>query len=382
MASIIDTENLLIGAGPSGLAVAGCLTQAGTPFTIIEAAADVGHSWRNHYDRLHLHTVKEESHLPGLPFPAATPRYPSRQDVVDYLAGYAAHFDIRPRFDCAAAHIDRDGDRWVTRTSDGDSYRARNVVIATGLNRVPRRPDWPGLATTTLPVTHSRDYRNGAQLAGQRVLVVGMGNTGAEIALDLVEHGARPTLAVRGPVNVVRRDSFGLPVQKTALKLQRLPPGIADRVGRVLQRLTVGSLEPWGIQKPAMSPVIQLKTTGQTPVIDIGTVDAIRRGDIAVRPGLRAFHDSEIEFTDGTREAFDHIVLATGYGAELEALVDESRDLQDERGYLAGIAGNGRTRGLYFVGFCVYEAGGILRSIRRDAQLVADSIINGAGRAA
>ena len=127
---------------------------------------------------------------------------------------------------------------------------------------------------------------------------------------------------------------------------------------------------------------MQLKTTGQTPVIDIGTIDAIRRGEIIVRPGIAAFHDKEIEFTDGTREPFDHVVLATGYRAELAALADESRELEDERGYLCGTTGRGRGEGLYFVGFSIYEPGGILRSIRRDAALVADAIIDAGRRAA
>ena len=195
---------LIVGAGPAGLAMAACLQRRGIPFVLVEAGSGVGASWRNHYHRLCLHTVKAHSALAGLPFPADVPRYPSRTQVIAYLERYAAHFGIAPRVNerleraqPAAASGATDG-WWDVRTSSG-SYRALHLVMATGLNRSPVRPTWPGEAHCRGIVLHSADYRTGAPFSGRRAVVVGMGNTGAEIALDLHEHGARVTHVVRHP---------------------------------------------------------------------------------------------------------------------------------------------------------------------------------------
>jgi len=369
---LIDT--LIVGAGPAGLAAARSLQARGLGFLVVDAAERVGSAWRGHYTRLHLHTVRDESHLPDLPMPAGWPRYVSRAQVVEYLEGYASHFGIEPRFGCALARIEPDGGAWRAAPATGDTLSARHVVIATGTNRVPVEPDWPGRATTSIPVMHSRVYRSPEPFAGQRVLVVGMGNTGAEIALDLAEHGASPVISVRGPVNIIRRDVLGMPTQLTAIRLQRFPTAIAAPLGRLLQRLTVGSLERWGLGRPDVSPLVQLRTTGKTPVIDVGTLAAIKRGLIAVRPAIRAFHAHEVEFADGRADPFDQVILATGYRPAIEALVPAAAPLLDARGYPTALRGTGRLSGLYFLGFNPYDAGGVLRNIRLNAADIAEDI--------
>jgi cation diffusion facilitator CzcD-associated flavoprotein CzcO len=306
--------------------------------------------------------------------PPGWPRYVSRAQVVEYLERYAEHFGIEPRFGCAVARIEPDSGTWRADVASGDTFRSRHVIIATGTNRVPVEPDWPGRATTSIPVMHSRLYRNPEALAGSRVLVVGMGNTGAEIALDLAEHGASPVISVRGPVNIVRRDVLGMPTQLTAIRLQRLGPAVAAPLGKLLQRLTVGSLARWGLGRPAVSPLGQLRTTGRTPVIDVGTLAAIKRGLIAVRPAIQAFHAHEIEFADGRTERFDHVILATGYRPGLEALIPAAAPLLDARGYPTAFHGTGELSGLYFLGFNPYDAGGVLRNIRLSAADIADDI--------
>src|SRR5690606_7596456 len=125
--------------------------------------------------------------------------------------------------------------------------------------------------------------------AGQRVLVVGMGNTGAEIALELADKGIPVSLAVRSPLNIVRRDVLGRPTQLTSIMLDRLPPRLGEPIARFLRDLTVGDLGRWGIATSPMSPLRQLRLEGRTPVIDIGTIAAIRRGEILVRPGIARF---------------------------------------------------------------------------------------------
>ncbi|UCE32288.1 MAG: NAD(P)/FAD-dependent oxidoreductase [Burkholderiales bacterium] len=371
---------MIIGAGPAGLAAAACLRERGLPYRVLERGDRVGRSWREHYDRLHLHTIRTLSHLPGLPLPGGYPRYVARAQVVDYLEAYAERFGIEPTFGVEVVHVERtarEGGPWRIEASDGRSFEARHVIVATGLNRVPVAPSWPGQDETTIPISHSRDYRNGANFAGRSVLVVGMGNTGAEIALDLCEHGARAAISVRGPVNIVMRDTLGRPVQQTAMLLARLPTRLADPIGRLLQRLSVGDLSRWGLERPAIAPGAQLRTTGQTPTIDVGTVARIRRGEIEVLPGVERFEREAVCFTDGRRRTFDQVVLCTGYRPELTEIVPASASMLDARGYARDVIGRGEAAGLYLLGFDPYSPGGLLNGIARDAPRVAEAIAEG-----
>ena len=157
---------------------------------MIEKSDRVGDSWHRHYERLHLHTVKQLSHLPGLEFPAEYPRYVPRRQLADYYAQYARNFSIEPLFGEEAKTVQRSDGRWRTTTGTGLEIFSDNVVIATGLNQVPFRPSYPGAERFTGRLIHSKEYRDPAPFAGDVVLVVGMGNTGAEIALDLRDAGA------------------------------------------------------------------------------------------------------------------------------------------------------------------------------------------------
>ena len=185
-----QTSVIILGAGPSGLAAAGCLREKGVPFIVVERAGAVGSTWRAHYERLHLHTIKQFSALPGLPWPSTVPMYPSRAEVVAYLERYAAKFQIEPRFGCEVTSARHDGAQWVVRAGESEIH-ARGLIVATGYNRVPKQPSWPGQSTFRGEIIHSSAYRNGAAWKGKRALVVGIGNSGGEIAIDLWEHGAR-----------------------------------------------------------------------------------------------------------------------------------------------------------------------------------------------
>jgi len=264
-----NSDAVVIGAGPAGLAAAACLIQRGRQPLVLERAGELGASWRSHYERLHLHTVKTHSALPGLPFPDSAPRYVSRQDVVDYLTAYAAHHRITPRVGADVASIvPRDGG-WQVATSDGQRYVAPAVVVATGANNRPNRPEFNGQASFAGRIVHSGDYRNAAPFRGRRVLVVGMGNTGAEIALDLAEQGATAALSVRSPLNVVYRDVLGRPTQLTSMALARLPERWGDAIARWLCTVTVGDIGRYGLQRSTYEG-----PTGITGIFQQASVEA------------------------------------------------------------------------------------------------------------
>lgn len=216
MKPLPDADAIVVGAGPAGLACAATLREQGFRVLILEKSGAVAAVWRRHYDRLHLHTDRGHSGLPGMAMPSSYPRYPSRAQVVEYLESYAARFDLQPVFDCAVHAIHREGPNWRVDTTRR-KFSAPVVVIATGWADFPHRPTWPGSDDYQGELIHSTDYRNPATCLGKRVLVVGFGNSGGEIALDLAEAGVDVTLAVRGPVQILPRELLGLPILTWAI---------------------------------------------------------------------------------------------------------------------------------------------------------------------
>jgi cation diffusion facilitator CzcD-associated flavoprotein CzcO len=370
------TAAIVIGAGPAGLATAACLGQLGIQACVLERSDSVGASWRSHYRRLHLHTVKELSALPGLPLPAQAPRYVPREQVVRYLEDYAEHFGIRPLFGVAVRRIEplAAGTGWAATCEDGQHIEAPHVVVASGANVRPRRPELPGEKDFEGTVLHSHAYRDPAPFAGQRVLVVGMGNTGAEIALDLCEAGVEVALSVRSAVNIVHRDVLGRPTQRTSILLGRLPPRLGHTLAAWLRDLTVGDVSRWGLRTPRTSPLAQLREEGRTPVIDVGTLARIRAGDIRVHPGIERLLGHGVRFTDGQEAPFDSIVLATGYEPGLQNLVPDVHLDLDARGMPREAIGRGARAGLHFTGFDLRQPGGLLRTIGQQALEVAQEV--------
>jgi indole-3-pyruvate monooxygenase len=365
---------LIVGAGPAGLASAACLKQRGIEPLVLEAGASLANSWRHHYDRLRLHTVKQQSHLPGVPFAKELARYPTRAEVVAYLEAYAARFSIVPRTGEVVRRVHAAADGFVVESARA-VYRARAVVIASGLNRVPNPERLPGQERFRGTLMHSREYRNADRFLDQRVLVVGAGNTGAEIALDLVEHGARPTMALRSPVNIVPRDFLGMPTQLTSIRIRRLPLKLADAVARLVSRLAFGNLARYGLARPALGPLTAFKLRRRVPLIDVGTIAAVKRGDIAVKPAVAGFTETGALFADGSADDFDAVVLATGYRPALEDIVAVPGVLDDE-GYPRDWRG-GAHPGLFFVGY-QQPSTGLLREIAIQAEAVAAAIARAA----
>ena len=279
-----DAETIVVGAGPAGLACAAALRRSGGSVIVLEKADRVAASWRHHYDRLHLHTHKRQSGLPGLPMPAAYPKYPSRDQLVAYLEDYAAHHRIAPRFGTTVLGV-RQRAGWVVET-DTATLTAGNVIFATGIAGWPLRPAWPGMDSFPGRLIHSSDYANPKPFSRCRVLVVGLGNSGGEIALDLCDAGNDVSLSVRSPVNVVPRDLLGIPILTLAILQRSLPYKLVDALNAPILRLAIGDLEPFGLRRPAKGPMTQVAEDGKIPLLDIGTIDRIRRGLITVRPGI------------------------------------------------------------------------------------------------
>jgi cation diffusion facilitator CzcD-associated flavoprotein CzcO len=362
-----STPVAIIGAGPAGLAVAACLRQAGVDFTIIEKEQQAAPAWRRHYERVHLHTTKRYSSLPFVPFPKHYPRYVPRDLFVDYLDAYAQRFELRPRFGETVKAIARDGRGWRVEATSGP-LRAKHVVIASGYNAEPLRPGFAGIDTFMGKTLHSADYRNATPFAGQSVLVVGMGNTGAEIALDLAENSAKPTISVRGGVHIVPRELFGVPIQMVGMAARLGPQRFNDALFPIILDLVMGRLEKYGLKRPGQGLLEQIAIASRIPVIDVGTIGKIREGAIKVAPDIAEISERGARFADGKHSEFDAIIFATGYRPGYAKFLDPG--IQPDR---SGVTAQASDLGLYLVGFH-NAVTGLLREIGIEAQAIADDI--------
>jgi putative flavoprotein involved in K+ transport len=348
------------------------LKRRGVPVAVLERDA-IGASWRRHYDRLHLHTVRWLSHLPGLRFNRAHGRWVHRDGVVRYLERYVDHHGLDVRLGVDVRKLDRsnDGSGWIIHTTDGPIH-ARAVVVATGYNRIPHIPEWPGRESFEGELLHGQDYRNGEPYTGRNVLVVGSGNTGAEIAIDLVEHGAGSVrLAVRTPPNIVLRETNGVPSQITGLMMRHMPTKIGDPLAAATRKMVLGDLTRYGLPKPPRGLITAFRRDDVVPIIDVGAIELIKQGKIEVVAGVTGFEGPDVLLADGERIQPDAVVSCAGYKRGLEPMV----------GHLGVIGAKGRpvvhgpntapnAPDLHFIGF-TNPISGMFREFGIDARKIA-----------
>jgi putative flavoprotein involved in K+ transport len=369
---------VIVGAGPAGLAVAAALGQGGVPYEVLEQADSVGSAWRSRYDSLTLHTVRWLSGLPGAPIPRNAGPWVRRDDLVAYLEDYARRFHVEPTLGTRLLRVDREQDGWRLETSHGTRHAAQ-LVLATGHSATPWIPDWPGRESFTPRLLHSAGYREPSGYRGNRVLVVGAGNSAAEIAVELGGVAEEVLLAVRTPPNIVPRATLGVPSQLLGIALRGVPEPVMNRVTALLRRWTVPDLTDLGLPSPPGDGFTQFLRSASVPILDHGFVDAVRRGAITVVPSVASLHQDEVHLVDGRVLRPDAVIAATGYRRGLEPLVGHLGVL-DEQGTprVHGARTLAEAPGLYFVGITV-ELAGLLREIGREARAVADVIVREQG---
>jgi cation diffusion facilitator CzcD-associated flavoprotein CzcO len=306
-------------------------------------------------------------------------RWVARDDFVAYLEHYARKVGVPIRLGVHVERIEPAASGWRLTTSAG-RLEAAQVVVATGHNHTPRLPDWPGRSGFTGELTHSSDYRNPAPYRGRDVLVVGAGNSGAEIAADLVEGGARKVwISIRTAPNIVRRDGpGGIAPQQLGILMRPLPRMIVDPVSLLVQKVVVGDLSRYGIAAPTTGVATRV-LDGHIPLIDVGFLAQLKAGRIEVVPGITGLEGGEV-ICGERRLKVDAVIAATGYSPGLEPLV----------GNLGVLDSNGRPRfhapmqspqaaGLFFIGYS-NPISGNLREIARDARALGPVLAMGAAR--
>lgn len=362
---------IIVGAGPAGLACAGALKMLGLPALVLEKGPSLGTVWRQHYDRLHLHTAKQYSGLPGFPMPKTYPSYPSRGQVVDYLETYAEHFGISPVCGVEVTRITKD-ETWEVETT-GQIYTADQVIVACGAASFPHLGKVAGLSDFGGDVLHSSAYKNADPFSGKRVLVVGFGNSGGEIAPDLAEAGVPVSISVRSAVNIIPRDILGIPAQSFSIAERHIPPKLADLLNSGITRLRTGDITKLGLKKSEKGPVTQIVEDKRIPLIDIGTLAAIRSGLISVYGRIDRVESAQVHFEDGQTVEFDVILLATGFRPDLRDMLPDLGSRLDENGAPRLSGADSLSDGLAFCGYKVAPTG-YLREIRLEAEAISHQI--------
>jgi putative flavoprotein involved in K+ transport len=370
-------EIAIVGGGSAGLATAALLRRRGLDVLVLEAGPEPGAAWRDRYDRLRLHTPRLLSGLPGHRIPRRYGRWVARDDLVEYFREYVEREQIEIRTGVRVDRIDRLDESWQLETSTGP-VGAATVIVATGYNGAPSVPDWPGRESFTGELVHSSAYVNAEPYRDRDVLVVGAGNSGAEIATDVADGGAsRSRLSVRTPPQIIRRATAGVPAQLLGMAIRHLPPDWVDPITKAQRRISIPDLSAQGLPRPEHGVRTAFIATGTTPILDVGIVEAIRRGRVEVVGAVEGFDGGDVLLAGGSRIAPDAVIAATGFRAGLKALVGHLGVL-GPRGLPVKTDGEPVLPGLWFVGF-VPTLGGQLREGSIAARKVAESVVAGFG---
>ncbi|HEY7256066.1 MAG TPA: NAD(P)/FAD-dependent oxidoreductase [Solirubrobacterales bacterium] len=316
-----DHEALVIGAGVAGLSTAVELGRRGVGALVLDRADDVGSSWQGRYDGLRLNTYRRLSSPLHGRIPRSAGRWPRREALVEHLRDYARRERVEIEFGTAVERIDRAPGGYELESAAGPRT-ARFVVVATGHDHAPRIPEWPGSETFAGELLHARDYRSPAPFAARDVLVVGAGNTGTEIAVQLEAAGARRVrMAVRTPPNLVPIELYGLPITYLARVAELTPEPLVNLIGRGLRRYAVGDLTQFGLPPSPYGIGTELRVKGLGPVLDRGIGAAVRSGRVEVVAAVDSLEGADVRLADGERIRPDVVIAATGYRMGLEPLV-------------------------------------------------------------
>ncbi|KAJ6811961.1 indole-3-pyruvate monooxygenase YUCCA2-like isoform X1 [Iris pallida] len=366
---------IIIGAGPSGLAAAACLKDRGVPSLILEKDGCVVSSWKlRTYERLRLHLPKQFCELPLMPFPPNFPTYPTKQQFISYLESYVERFSINHLLGTRVRRAEYDPSIGFWRVSAGGmEFICRWLVVATGENSEAVMPEIRGISDFGGRIRHTSCYKNGEEFRGERVLVVGCGNSGMEVCLDLCNNQAQVSMVVRDKLHILPREILGTStfgISMWLLKWFRVE--VVDSFLLLCSWLILGGTGRYGLRRPKIGPMQRKNESGKTPVLDIGTLTKIKSGQIKVVPAISHFTDKGVEYVDGKQEVFDSVILATGYKSNVPSWLKEGDFFNEKDGFpWTPFPNSWRGKnGLYATGF---SRRGLLGS-SVDAQRIAEDI--------
>lgn len=369
----------VIGAGSSGITAVKALKEAGVPFDCFEMGTSIGGNWRYNndngrsaaYDSLCIDTSKERMAYSDFPMPEEFPNFPHHTQVLAYFEQYADHFDLRRHVTCRTqvrrvVPLTNGGyDVTMTFLDSGESrtqqYRA--VLVCNGHHWNPNMPEFPG--TFDGETLHSRAYRQADHFAGKNVLVVGIGNSGVDLACDIAPLARQVFVSTRRSAHIIPRFILGRPTDKWVTEQgSRLPFGLQRLLYRILLYLEVGDQEKYGVPKPE-HPLLS-----EHPTMSAEFLDVVASGAIKMKPNVARLEGSQVHFTDGSAEAVDTIIYATGYKVTFPFLDEEVFSASGNELNLYRYVVDPDHKGLYFIGF-IQPLGAIMPLAELQARWVA-----------
>jgi cation diffusion facilitator CzcD-associated flavoprotein CzcO len=346
----------VVGAGPGGLCAARWLQELGIPFDLLERQPDLGGIWDIRfpnspmYESAHFISSKTLSAFRDLPMPESYPDYPSHRQVLAYLHAYADKHGLRAhaQFGAAVREARPEDGGWTLVMEKGESRRYAGLVLAVGQQWTPKMPG--AAARFEGEAYHSSAYQSARQLDGRRVLVVGGGNSGCDIAVDAGQAASRAFLSLRRGYWFVPKHVFGVPADVFGARCPPLPFGLDRRLDERLLRLLLGDLRRLGLPRPDH----QLFETH--PVLNSQLLHSLAHGDVTVKPDVREFHGRRVVFVDGSEEELDVVIFATGYRRRFPVLPESVHHEGDVSCLYLNLCHRAQP-GLYVVGFFETDGG-------------------------
>ena len=374
----------VIGAGSSGITAAKALADRGIPFACFESSDKVGGNWvfgnRNgmssSYSTLHINTSRERMEYADYPMPASYPDFPRHDQIARYFEDYVEQFGLRERitFNTSVEHARprEDGGWEVTISGEGaaggrETRHYDAALVANGHHWNPRWPEPPIPGSFDGEQVHAHDYKEPGQLAGRRVVVVGMGNSAMDIAVDASYHARSTTLVARRGVHVVPKYILGRPLD-AGVRPSRMPFTWLLRGMQLVTRVTVGPMERYGLPRPD-------HRLGQAhPTVSSRILDRLAHGAIAVKPEIAELAGEKVRYADGSEEPADMIVYCTGYKIAFPFLDEQIIAAPENRLVLYKRVFSPEHPGLYFIGF-VQPWGAIMPIAEQQSRLVAEHLM-------
>lgn len=378
----------VIGAGSSGITACQNLDERGVEFRCFEKGSDVGGIWRYMNDNgmsaayrsLHINTSREMMEYSSFPMPVDYPDYPSHAEIAAYFEDFVDHFGLRDRieFNTEVVSVESAEAGWEVTVEGPEGRRTEtftDVMVCNGHHWNPRRPEpaFPGSEDFTGEQIHSHDYKTSEILEGKTVLILGIGNSATDIAVESSRVADRTILAMRRGAWIVPKYIFGLPTDRltTFAPMTRMPLSVQSAMMRAMLRLTQGRITDSGLPKPDHQPLHAHPTVSEELLGRLG------HGDIAVKPNIDRFEGGTVFFTDGSSEEVDMVIYCTGYRITFPFFDSSVIDASENRVDLYKRVVPVDRPGLWFIGL-VQPLGAIMPLAEAQASWVAE-LISGEG---
>ncbi|HEX2895648.1 MAG TPA: NAD(P)-binding domain-containing protein [Marmoricola sp.] len=385
----------IVGAGSSGITAAQVLRSRGVEFDCYELGSQVGGNWRydndnglsSAYESLHINTSRQLMEYAAYPMPRHLPDYPSHRQIAAYFDDFVDHFGLRDRIRFRTEVVKVEPVVSTGSTTVGydvtirpvggepETLRYEHVIVANGHHWQPRWPEpgFPGADSFPGLQLHAHHYRTPEPLVGQRVLVLGIGNSACDIAVESSRVAASTDLAMRRGAHIVPKYLLGVPTDRlTDSPIARTPVWVQQALMGALLRITQGKVTDYGLPEPDHAVLHAHPTVSQDLLNRLG------HGDITVRPNIDRFDGSTVHFTDGTAGEYDVVVYCTGYQVSFPFLDGTVVEARDNHVALYRRVVDPDHPGLYFIGL-IQPLGAIMPLAEAQAEWVAD-LVTGVGR--